>query len=302
MSCDILLTGAEGQLGWEVARRVQAPLTVLAMTRGQLDITDREHVLNMISSTLPRVVINAAAYTAVDKAESNPDMAFSVNRDGPAYLAEACSHNNLPLIHLSTDYVFDGSKTTSYTEDDFPSPLGVYGESKHAGEIAVREACAQHVILRTAWVYGVHGNNFVKTMLRLGKERNQLRVVDDQYGSPTFAGDLADAVIAVARCMIDGAPPLEGMGTFHCAGNGATTWCKFARKVFEVAGLRVDPAPDVQAITTAEYPTPARRPENSVLDCGKLARVYGIALRPWEEALTDMLDEVLAADIAAGTV
>jgi len=166
----------------------------------------------------------------------------------------------------------------------------------------VRERCVQHVILRTAWVYGVHGNNFVKTMLRLGQERNQLRVVDDQCGSPTFAGDLADAVIAVARRMIDGAPPPDGVGTFHCAGSGATTWCKFARKIFEAAGPRVKTISDVQAITTAKYPTPARRPANSALDCSKLARVYGIALRPWEEALTDMLDEVLAADIAAGTV
>ncbi len=301
MTCDILLTGAEGQLGWEVARRVQAPLTVRATTRAQLDITNREQVLNVIADTMPKVIINAAAYTAVDKAEANSDIAFSVNRDGPAFLAEACSRSNLPLIHLSTDYVFDGTKTTPYAESDASAPLGVYGASKHAGEMAVREACIQHVILRTAWVYGVHGNNFVKTMLRLARERTELRVVDDQYGSPTFAGDLADAVLAVARRLIGGTCPPDGVGTFHCTGDGATTWCNFARKIFEIAEPRIQAIPDVQPITTADYPTPARRPANSALDCSKLERVYGIALRPWEEALTDMLDEVFEADVAAHT-
>ena len=298
MNCDILLTGAEGQLGWEVARRVQAPLTVRATTRAQLDITNREQVLNAVGGSLPKVVVNAAAYTAVDKAEVNSDTAFSVNRDGPAYLAEACDRYNLPLIHISTDYVFDGRKETPYTEEDPSAPLGVYGESKYAGETVVRKACPQHVILRTAWVYGIHGNNFVKTMLRLGRERSEIRVVDDQRGSPTFAGDLADAVISVARHMIAGTVPADGLGTFHCTGSGVTNWCQFARKIFEIAGPQIEQSPVVQAITTAEYPTPARRPANSALDCSKLARIYGIVPRPWERALRDMLDNVLVADIS----
>ena len=300
MSVDILLTGVGGQLGWEVARRVQAPLTIQALGRAHLDITNRGQVLKAVAAASPKVVVNAAAYTAVDKAEADRNTAFAVNRDGAAHLAEACARHNLPLIHVSTDYVFDGRKPAPYMEDDPPAPLGVYGASKQAGEVAVREGCARHVILRTAWVHGVHGSNFVKTVLRLGRQRSLLRIVDDQYGSPTFAGDLAGAVISVAGRIIDSTLPPNGTGTFHCAGSGTTTWCGFARRIFSVAGPRLETAPKIHAITTAEYPTPARRPANSVLDCGKLARIYGIVLRPWEEALAEMLDETLVARISAG--
>ena len=300
MNADILLTGAGGQLGWEVARRVQAPLTVRAMSHAQLDITDREKVLATVAAVVPRVVVNAAAYTAVDDAEANASAAYAVNRDGPAYLAEACARHDLPLIHVSTDYVFDGSKTAPYTEDDSTAPLGVYGESKRGGELVVREGCARHVILRTAWVHGVHGRNFVKTILRLGREQDVLRIVDDQYGGPTFAGDLANAVIAVARRMVDGTSPSNGIGTFHCTGSGVTTWCGLARRVFDIIAPKIGKMPEIAAITTAEYPTRARRPVNSLLDCGKLARTYGVVLRPWEEALAEMLVETLDTDISAG--
>ena len=288
----ILLTGADGQLGWEVAR--QGGAAVHATTRTALDVTNRRAVADAIGRIRPGVVVNTAAYTSVDRAEAEPQAAFAVNRDGPAHLAEACARADTPLIHISTDYVFDGSKAAPYIEDDTPAPLGVYGASKLAGEDAVRSHGPHHVILRTAWVYGVHGHNFVKTMLRLAGERAHLRVVDDQHGCPTFATDLAAAVLAVARRCHDRTLAPDGYGTFHCGGGARTTWCGFARAIFDLAGPRLGAAPSVEAIATADYPTPARRPMNSVLACDRLRRVHGIALRPWAEALPDMLDAVLS--------
>ena len=293
----ILLTGANGQLGWEVAR--QGGAAVQAATRAQLDVTDRRAVVDAVQRLRPGVVVNAAAYTAVDRAETAPAVAFAVNRDGPDHLAEACARIGAPLIHISTDYVFDGTKPAPYTEDDPPAPLGTYGASKLAGEEAVRARTARHIILRTAWVFGMHGGNFVKTMLRLGRERAHLRVVDDQQGCPTSAGDLAAAILTLARRCIDGTLAPDGYGTFHCVGAGRTTWCGFARTIFTLAGAGLGVVPTVEPITTADYPTPARRPANSVLDCARLRRVHGIALRPWPEALSDMLDAVLPPEGAA---
>jgi len=294
MTADILLTGAQGQLGWELQRRaLAAGLTVDASDRDDLDITDAASVRARLAAVRPALVVNAAAYTAVDKAESDREAAFAVNRDGPANLARACAEHAIPLIHVSTDYVFDGSRPGAYTEDDPVAPLGVYGVSKFDGEEAVRTACPRHVILRTAWVYGVHGHNFVKTMLRLGRERETLRVVDDQHGCPTFAGDLADAVLAIAARLRAGDVPADGWGTFHCTGSGHTTWCGFAREIFSQVAPRGDRVPEVQGIASSEYPTPARRPANSVLDCSRLERVYGIRLRDWRPALAEMLDATL---------
>lgn len=293
---DVLLTGANGQLGWEVARRAAARgLAVHAAGSAELDISDAQAVERVVHELRPRVVVNAAAFTAVDRAESNAEAAFRVNRDGPAYLAAACARHGAALIHVSTDYVFDGGKPTAYVEDDPIAPLGVYGASKAAGEAAVRAALPEHVILRTAWVYGVHGANFVKTMLRLAETRDELRVVDDQRGCPTFAGDLAEAILAIAARIKAGGMPAEGYGTFHCAGAGPTTWRLFAARIFELAAPRLGKTPTVTPITTSEYPTPAARPANSVLDCGKLARVHGLSLRPWPEALAEMLDATLVA-------
>ncbi len=295
MTADILLTGAQGQLGWELQRRaLAAGLTVDASDREDLDITDAGSVRARLAAVRPALVVNAAAYTAVDKAESDREAAFAVNRDGPANLARACAEHGIPLIHVSTDYVFDGSRPGAYGEDDPVAPLGVYGSSKFAGEEAVRAACPQHVILRTAWVYGVHGHNFVKTMLRLGRERDSLRVVDDQHGCPTFAGDLADAVLEIAARLRTGDVPAEGWGTFHCTGSGHTSWCGFAREIFGQVASRGDRVPEVQGIASSDYPTPARRPANSVLDCSRLAHVYGIRLRDWRPALAEMLDATLA--------
>jgi len=285
----LLVIGANGQIGWEVNRQASAAgLTCLSLSRAQLDITNRDSVFRTIEQLQPFVAVNAAGYTSVDQAESDSETAYAVNRDGAKFLAAACAAVGASLIHLSTDYVFDGSKSSPYKEDDAVAPLGVYAASKLAGEEAVREHCPAHVVLRTSWVYGVHGNNFVRTMLRLAQERGSLRVVDDQFGSPTFAGDLAGAILKLVVDLRNARWPGEGFGTFHCTGQGITTWCGLAHTIFKNTRLR----PAIEAIKTADYPTPAQRPPYSVLDCTKIARVHGIVLRPWETALSDMLDEV----------
>lgn len=295
MTIQLFLTGAGGQVAWEIERRALAlGLTVKSMARADLDIADNKAVQREIAAAAPKVVINAAAYTAVDKAEAEKDRAFEVNRDGAAHLAGACAARHIPLVHISTDYVFDGASKEPYVEHDTTAPLGVYGESKLAGEAAIRGFLDRHVIVRTAWVYGVHGHNFVKTMLRLGAERDVLRVVADQRGCPTFAGDLADALLAISRRLLGEPPPEEAYGTFHYVGGGAVTWHGFAERIFDLAAPVLGRRPKVEAITTAEYPTPAKRPANSVLDCSKVARIYGIMQRPWDEALQEMLDKTLA--------
>ncbi|MCB8839377.1 dTDP-4-dehydrorhamnose reductase [Aurantimonas sp. VKM B-3413] len=291
---DLLLAGAKGQLGIEVERAARdAGMSLAAFDRSSLDITDRAAVMAAVRASGAKLVVNAAAYTAVDKAESEREAAFVVNRDGAAHLAEAAADAGAAIVHVSTDYVFDGSKIGAYREDDKVAPLGVYGESKLAGEEAVRRLCGEHVILRTAWVYSRHGQNFVKTMLRLAREREALRIVADQTGSPTAAGDLADAIVAIARSHLAGAMPAGGFGTFHAAGGGVTNWCDFAREIFRLSEPFLPRVPTVSPITTADYPTPARRPANSELDCAKLKAVHGIALRPWRTALADVLREPL---------
>ncbi|MFA7430295.1 MAG: dTDP-4-dehydrorhamnose reductase [Rhodospirillaceae bacterium] len=289
----ILLTAQNGQLGWEIARRAQRlGLTVAGGDRRTLDITDNAAVVRAVRDAAPRVVINAAAYTAVDKAETDQDAALDVNRDGAAHLAAACAAAGIPMIHLSTDYVFDGRKPTPYVETDPVGPLGIYGASKLAGEEAVRAATPCHVILRTSWVYGPHGSNFVKTMLRLGQDHHTLRVVDDQRGSPTMAGDLADAVLTLAQKAIDGELRGEGFGTFHCSNSGTTTWHGFAQAIFKLAAPHMSAAPVVIPVTSAEFRTVAQRPANSVLACDKLHDMHGIRMRPWQDGLADMLGEV----------
>ncbi len=283
----LLVTGTNGQVGRELARRAQ---NVLALDRSGLDIGDAGAVDRVLAEARPALVINAAAYTAVDRAEQEPEAALRINRDGPAYLARACERQGIPLLHISTDYVFDGQRPGAWREDDPTAPLGVYGQSKWAGEEAVRERLDRHLILRTSWVFGGHGHNFVKTMLRLGRERDELRVVADQQGCPSYAGDIADTLLALAGRIAAGETP---WGTYHYCGAPATTWHGFACAVFTKAvelGL-LSRAPRVQAITTAEYPTPARRPANSVLDCTRLAAL-GLGPRPWAEGLETVLREV----------
>ena len=285
----IVLVGAKGQLGWELCRRAKpAGFDVIALDLPEFDISDNDCVQKTLNRPDISWVINASAYTAVDQAESEVELAFAVNRDGPAYLASACAAAGIPLIHVSTDYVFDGCKASPYSEEDPVCPLGVYGRSKVEGEVKVRELLSEHIILRTAWLYGVHGNNFVKTMLRLGKEQDLIRVVADQYGGPTFAGDLADAILSIAGRIheTDNIP----WGTYHFCGQGITTWHGFTEEILAIAkqhiSLKVE---KVEAITTSDYPTPAQRPANSAFDCSLINTHFGIRPRPWQESLEEVI-------------
>src|SRR5579885_1563057 len=285
----LLVLGAGGQVGRDLTRLVwPAGTTLVAADRAEVDITQRAAVTAAVAREHPDIVINAAAYTAVDRAESESAAAWAGNCEGPANLATACAGAAIPLIHISTDYVFDGSKIGAYREDDPVNPLGVYGQSKEAGDRAVREALPEHIILRTAWVYSAHGHNFVKTMLRLAAERPVLRVVADQVGSPTSAHDIAAAIATIVGRLGTGN---SVWGTFNFAGAGAVSWHGFAQAIFELAAPWRGPPPRVDAITTAEYPTPARRPANSVLDCAKIAATFGITPRPWREQLADVIRE-----------
>jgi len=290
----ILVTGANGQVGWELMRRAEKfGVIAVGTERAELDITNASAIDAVIKPEAFDVVVNAAAYTAVDKAESEPDKAYAVNRDGPAHLAAACARANIPLIHISTDYVFDGTKHGAYVEDDPVNPINVYGASKAAGEQAVRELLDRHIILRTSWVYGVHGHNFVKTILRLAQERDELRVVADQWGCPTAAGDIAEVILGIVRRI--GEEGEIAWGTYHYCGEGKTNWCEFAEAVVagtaEYSGCKVQ----IHPISTAQYPTPAKRPANSVLNCDK-ARIFSnvFTIPRWRIALQCVIDELCA--------
>lgn len=286
----ILVTGAHGQVGHELVRRA-ARLPVIGLARDALDIRDADAVLDAIHRHGARILINAAAYTAVDKAESDADAAFAINRDGPATLATACATAGIPLLHLSTDYVFDGSKPGPYCEDDPVAPLGVYGASKLAGEDAIRASGCAHLILRVAWVFGAHGQNFVRTMLRLGRERDLLRVVADQLGGPTPAAAIADALLELAARSLAG--EALSWGTYHYAGVPHTSWHGFATVALEAATARglIARLPRIDAITSAEYPTPARRPANSRLDTTRTEANLGLSAPDWRSGLAAIIDE-----------
>ena len=292
----ILLTGCNGQVGWELQRRgTDEGFEIFAFDHDRLDITKPLALREAIYDIHPWLVINAAAYTAVDRAEAEPELAFAVNRDAPAYLASSCAEAGTSLIHLSTDYVFDGSKKEPYLETDPVSPLGVYGKSKAEGEARVRSILKEHIIIRTAWLYGIHGNNFVKTMLRLGQEKETLSVVSDQYGCPTYAGDLADAILTIANCLREGRS--IAWGTYHYCGQGKTTWHGFAEKIFELASQhRSLMIKKVVPVQTAKYPTPAKRPANSVLDCSLITKTFGIRAKPWMSSLPRVVEAILEAD------
>ena len=292
----VLVIGANGQLGWELCRRGEKQgFDIVALDLPEFDITKPSSVKKAVSQTGVSLVINASAYTAVDKAESESELAFAVNRDGPAYLASSCAEIGIPLIHISTDYVFNGNKKGLYLETEPISPLGVYGKSKAAGETEVRNHLKKHIILRTAWLYGLHGNNFVKTMLRLGREKEMVRVVADQYGCPTYAADLADAIVAIATQINEQRAVV--WGTYHYCGKGRTTWHGFAQAIFNLAkqydSLMVK---KIVPITTAEFTTPAKRPANSVMDCSLLTTIFGISPRTWRESLADMLNRYYQQD------
>jgi dTDP-4-dehydrorhamnose reductase len=280
----VAVTGSKGQVATSLIERAGPKLEVIALGRPAFDLTDRAAVLAGLEAARPDVIVNAAAYTAVDKAEAEEALALRVNGDGAGHVAEAAQRLGVPLLHLSTDYVFDGALDRPYREDDPTSPTGAYGRSKLAGEKEVAARCEDSVILRTAWVYSPFGANFVRTMLRLNETRDEVGVVADQRGNPTSALDIADALVAIAARVKDDSSP-RFRGIFHMTGSGEATWADFAEAVFREAEARGRPRTRVNRIATADYPTPARRPANSRLDNEKLARVYGLRLPDWRQSV-----------------
>lgn len=290
----LLIAGWQGQVARALVELAPSAPDVEAFAVGRpgLDLCNAATITRAMTDFKPDVIINSAAYTAVDKAESESAAAFALNRDGARLLAEAAAKRNAAIIHISTDYVFDGSKASPYVEDDAVAPQNVYGRSKREGEDAVRGANAQHIIARTAWVYSPVGANFVKTMLRLAGERDTLHVVDDQMGNPTYAPHLARTLLDIAR-KVRHAPRDGQWGTYHLAGRGDVSWCGFAREVFRVSAGHGGPSANVTAIGTADYPTLAARPMNSRLDCSKAERAFGVALPDWREGVRDCVTRLL---------
>ncbi len=292
----ILVVGHKGQVGEElVARGAALGLSLTGLDLPDLDITNEHSVNRAVDTHRPDLIINAAAYTAVDQAEDEPEQAFSVNAGGARHLAQVCASAKIPLFHISTDYVFDGSNPNPYREDDVIAPLGVYGQSKAEGDAAVRCLLTSHIILRTSWVYSPFGTNFVKTMLRLSAEKEQLQVVDDQYGCPTAARDIADALLTLAQKFFDCPETMsDKWGTYHYCSTPQTTWCGFSKAI--VAGSHARGARNVSVvgISTTDYPTSASRPHNSVLNCNKIEKTFGIKARTWPDALDETLDQLMA--------
>lgn len=289
----VLVTGGSGQVGSALKRLAVDDFELVAPGRAELDLTDPAAIAAMVASRPWAAVINAAAYTAVDKAETDVVAAWQINALAPAAFAAATHSAGIPLIHVSTDYVFDGAGTDAYVEDDPVGPVGVYGASKAAGEQAVRTANPHHVVLRTAWVVSPDGANFIKTMLRLGADRPELRVVADQYGCPTAAEDIARTLIMMLRAATGDTPR---WGTWHFVNGGEATWHELAEAVFARAAVHGRPQPKVTAITTADYPTPARRPANSRLSTARIERDFGIVPRPWRTAIDGIVDQLLAKE------
>lgn len=290
----MLVTGREGQvvsalveLGWQ-----QDEFDVLALGRPDLDLADKHSIDGAITARQPDIIVSAAAYTAVDQAETDKASAHAVNGIAPGEIGRVASRLGIPVIHLSTDYVFDGTKTSPYQETDLTNPLGVYGSSKLEGEHALAAATDNHVILRTAWVYSPFGRNFLKTMLNVAGTRDRLSVVDDQHGNPTSAVDIADAIVVVAHNLLqDQASALRG--TFHLSGQGAASWADFAAGIFERSRLLGGPSAELARITSADYLTAAKRPANSRLDTTKLTSVHGVTLPPWQSSMETVVSRCL---------
>ncbi|MBA3037604.1 MAG: dTDP-4-dehydrorhamnose reductase [Desulfobacterium sp.] len=281
----ILVTGSQGQLGWEILREAKSlGFETVGFDLPQIDITIKSDVEKVINNTRPDIVINAAGYTNVDRAEEEKEICFAVNCIGPGNIAAVCSSLEIPLIHISTDYVFDGSGNTPYTEKDIISPINAYGKCKAEGDDAVRNILQKHIIIRTSWLYGIHGHNFLKTILQLGEEKEVIEVVSDQFGSPTFATELANAVLTISSQIQNSS--CGNWGTYNFCGTGITTWHGFAEKIIEEARKYMDIKTIlVKPITSKEYPTKARRPYYSALDCSLMNRHFGIASKPWQESL-----------------
>ncbi len=286
----VLITGCNGQVGHcltEILSSIEN-VSLLAVDRDDLDITIQKAVSEMVRAFKPTIIINAAAHTAVDKAEDEVELSFAINCDGPKFLAEAAQEIGAAILHISTDYVFEGNKVGEYVEQDATNPQGVYGASKLAGEIAVAEVCDKHVILRTAWVFGEHGNNFVKTMLRLATTRDELSVVGDQFGGPTYAGDIAKVLVEIAKHISSG-KPVE-YGVYHYSGLPHVSWYEFADKIFDNAveqGILRN-KPTLLSITTDQYPTPSKRPSNSTLSSKKITDAFAIGTSNWKAAIKNL--------------
>ncbi len=287
----ILLTGKSGQVGWELQRTLATLGKVVAVDVGELDLAKPEAIREVVRAIRPDIIVNPAAYTAVDKAESEPALAHSINAEAPRVFAEEAKLLGAWMVHYSTDYVFDGAKTDAYLETDIPNPQSVYGKTKLAGEEAVRAAGGKHLILRTSWVYGSRGHNFMLTMLRLAKERKELRVVDDQIGAPTWCRSLAEITAQIlAQLHMPGRDEGEVSGTYHLTSSGSVSWCGFTREILARSGLET--LPNLVAIPSHEYPTPATRPKNSVLSNEKLNRTFGLAAGDWEANLALCMQEL----------
>lgn len=296
MNRNVVVIGSAGMLGAELVEALKsAGLKTVALGRPEIDITRPENLRSALGRVAaPGLIINCAAYTAVDKAESEPEAAFAANRDGPANLADECRRLEIPLIHISTDYVFDGKSRRPYKEDDAVNPINVYGLSKQQGEDAVRSMLAEHIIVRTSWLYGARGRNFVKTILKLGLERDELKVVCDQHGCPTWSYDLAGCLVRIAQRVLSG-PQDVPWGTYHFCGKGGTTWYDFAVAVLTEAQRR-QPRPGgsarVSPVPTSAYPTVAARPMYSVLDCSRIEAAFGVAPPVWKQSVERCVDQL----------
>lgn len=292
----ILLTGKNGQVGWELQRTLASLGQVIALDSVALDLADADAIRRKVREIQPHIIVNPAAYTAVDKAETEPDLAMAINGFAPGILAEEAHKLNALLVHYSTDYIFDGSKSGAYAEDDIPCPLGVYGQTKLAGEQAIRAVGGDHLILRTSWVYGARGNNFLLTMLRLARERSELRIVDDQIGAPTWCRSLGEVTAQILAQLY--APGVRKndigsvTGTYHLTSAGSISWHGFATEIIRGAGIQ--PAPNLVPIPSHEYPTPAKRPKNSVLANNKLVQTFGLSAGNWQDNLQLCMRELKA--------
>ena len=287
----ILLIGKNGQVGWEL-RRTLAPLAeVVAVDYPEINLADTRALRQFVAGTRPTVVVNAAAYTAVDKAETETELCRQINAVAPGVLAEEAKKIGALMVHYSTDYVFDGAKTSPYVETDAPNPLGAYGRSKWEGDRAVQASGADHLIFRLCWVYGARGQNFMLTMQRLARERETLRVVGDQFGCPTWSRLIAETTALALKQVLAGANRSAYNSEYHLAASGQTNWHGFASRIIEWMPEAERKCRAMEKIATAEYPTPARRPANSVLDCGKLRKTFGLRLPDWEASLRQVLDK-----------
>ncbi len=291
----VVVTGRHGQVARALTERGADPgVAVIACGRPDCDLARPEGIAGVLAALRPDVIVNAAAYTAVDQAESAYAEALAINGAGAGAVAQAAAALGVPVIQLSTDYVFDGTKTTPYVETDAVQPVNAYGRSKLAGEVAVARATANHAILRTSWVYAAEGKNFLRTMLRLAESRDSLTVVSDQHGAPSYAPDLAEAILKVARNLVTRPDDASLRGMFHMTGSGETTWAGFAEEIFRQSSLRGGASARVVPILSRDYPTAARRPANSLLDCSELRRVHGVALPDWRDALERCMNVVLS--------